>query len=255
MKINKIDKPSFLNLVYEHKDLFMSKINNSEIFVVKNFFDKEFCLQLREETFNWGLLEDTSWHPFKDGCPDYHRLHDNYPNAYVKQKFHGFYRHNYINKNNRIFNVFSEIFKLKNFLAGFGDYEFMNNIPSDGILPRFNVHHYPKGGGYQAEHIDPNGPFAQIQTLIIASQYGDDYQRGGVYARKSIENQEKFYLDSYTEIGDLLVLSPAIPHGVEEIDPEIEYSPNTNNGRWVFLPLFLFSDYPNELNVKPKEIN
>jgi hypothetical protein len=254
MKINEIDKSAFLGMVYQNKDQFLSRINNSEIFIVKNFFDKEFCLQLRDETFNWGLFEGSSWHPFKDGCPDYHRLHDNYPNAYVKQKFHGFYRHNYYIKNNQIFNDFGEIFKLKNFLAGFEDYEFMNNIPSNGILPRFNVHHYPKGGGYQAEHIDPNGPFAQIQTLVIASQFGKDFHQGGVFARKGEDDDVKFYLDQFTEVGDLLVLSPAIPHGVEEIDPGLVYSPDTNNGRWVFLPLFLFSDYPNEFNVKPKEI-
>jgi hypothetical protein len=255
MKINILSKVEFLKIVYSDKKEFLNKINSSELFIVKNFYSKQYCLDLRRESFNWGNSTDPSWYPFKNECPDYHRLHDNYPNAYVKQKFHGYYRHNYFPENRKLFENFIEIFRMKNFLAGFSANEFMNNIPSDGILPRINLHHYPKGGGYQAEHIDPNGPFAQIQTLIIASQYGTDYHNGGVYARKSLEEKEKIYLDQHTEIGDLLVLSPAIPHGVEEIDPDIDYSPNSNDGRWVILPLLLFSDYPNDQNIKPKEIN
>jgi hypothetical protein len=254
MKVNIISKEEFLILVYKNKIEFLNRINFPEVFIVKKFYSENYCLQLREQTFEWGNLTEPSWHPFRNDCPDYHRFHDNYPNAHVKQKFHGYYKHNYFSKNNKLFLDFSEIFNLKNFLAGYEQNEFMKNLPSDGILPRFNVHHYPKGGGYQAEHIDPNGPFAQIQTLIIASKFGLDYQSGGVYARRNLDDKEKHFLDPYTEIGDLLVLSPAIPHGVEEIDPNEEYSPNYNNGRWVFLPLFLFSDYPNELNIKPKQI-
>ena len=146
-----------------------------------------------------------------------------------------------------------EIFELKNKLAGFQGEEFMNNIPSDGVLPRINVHHYPKGGGFQAEHIDPTGPFDQIQTLIVASSQGFDFKKGGVYLREKLEG-ENFYLDSYTQPGDMIELSPAIPHGVEPIDPELEYSPNTNYGRWMILPLFLHSDYPSGKNIKPKQV-
>ncbi len=50
---------------------------------------------LRNRAFEWGQTEEASWPPFYDNCPDYHRLYDNYPKAYVKQKFHGFYHRNY----------------------------------------------------------------------------------------------------------------------------------------------------------------
>lgn len=220
---------------------------------MKNYISANDCVNLRNDSFNWGISEEASWHKFDNDCPDYHRLHDNYPQAHVKQKFHGFYRHNYFPNNKHLFATFKELFVLKNKLAGFNDDEFFYNKPSDGVLPRINVHHYPKGGGYQAEHIDPNGPFAQIQTLIVASTFNKDFLSGGVFARKEL-NGEKFYLDSYTSIGDMIVMSPAIPHGVDSIDENESYSPNTNDGRWIILPLFLHSDYPNANNIKPKQL-
>lgn len=253
MKVNVISKSDFFKLALNSTELFFEKIKSPEAFIVKEFYPKEFILNLRNKAFIWGQTEEATWYPFYDDCPDYHRSHDNYPQAYVKQKFHGFYHHNYTKTNSEIFNQMKDIFILKNKLAGFEDEAFFNNKPSDGILPRINVHHYPLGGGYQAEHIDPAGPFAQIQTLIVASEYGKDFKKGGVYAREK-EGAEKFYLDQHTAIGDLLVISPAIPHGVEAIDPEQNYSPNTNNGRWMILPLFLYSDYPNEKNIKPKQV-
>ena len=198
-------------------------------------------------------MEEPSWHKFIDDCPDYHRLHDNYPKAHVKQKFYGFYKHNYLKKNKLLFNQFREIFVLKNKLAGFKDEEFFYNKPSDGILPRINIHHYPIGGGYQAAHIDPNGPHAQIQTLIVASIFNEDFHSGGLFTCKEL-NGEKFYLDHYTSVGDMIVMSPAIPHGVDVINETESYSPNTNNGRWIIIPLFLHSDYPGPENIKPKQL-
>jgi hypothetical protein len=253
MKVNIISKADFLNIELADKAKFLSKIQVPEVFIIKNFINSELCQKVRNDSMIWSDSEKPSWHKFDDNCPDYHRLHDNYPQAYVMQKFHGFYRHNYYKKNYLLFKAFQEIFVIKNKLAGFDEFEFLNNKPSNGILPRINVHHYPRGGGYQAEHIDPNGPFAQIQSLIVASKFGVDYKTGGVFARKNI-GSEKHYLDVYTEIGDMIVLSPAIPHGVEPIDPEVDYSPNSNDGRWIILPLFLHSDYPDKNNIKPKQI-
>lgn len=253
MNITIISKNEFLTLVYNNKEEFLFRINSPEIFIVKHFIDKEICINLRNSSFLWGNIEASSWHKFDDNCPDYHRLHDNYPKAHVKQKFHGFYRHNYFEKNQQLFNDFSEVFLIKNFLAGYQENEFMNNKPSDGTLPRINVHHYPTGGGYQAEHIDPNGPHAQIQNLIVASSFNVDYSQGGVFARANILS-EKQYIDQFTEIGDMIVMSPGIPHGVDPIDPDSFYSSHLNTGRWIILPLFLQSDVIEVNNIKPKQI-
>ena len=253
MKVNIITKNDFLDLAYKNTESFYEKINLPEVFVVKGFYDKDKVLELRQKAFEWGFNSAPSWHPCVDGCPDYHRIHDNYPKAYVKAIMHAYYRHGYYDHNDDIFNFFSEIFDLKNFLAGFKSGTFIKNIPSQFQIARVNMHNYPRGGGYQAEHIDPVSKFATIQTIVQASEYGKDFKIGGVYARKE-KDGEKFYLDSYTEVGDLMVLSPGIYHGVDPIDLDLPLNWNSNDGRWMIMPIIINSDYDFPENIKPKKV-
>jgi hypothetical protein len=166
---------------------------------------------------------------------------------------HAFYYHGWYPHNRSKFQYFAEIFALKNFLAGYPKRQFLDNIPSDGFIARINIHHYPRGGGYQAEHIDPVGKHAQIQTIVSASVFGADFDRGGVYARASAD-AEKFYLDPFIQPGDLLVMSPGIHHGVEFIDPDLPYDWKTNDGRWMIMPIIVGSDYPNPEVTKPVQV-
>jgi hypothetical protein len=253
MYLNQITKPEFVELVYSRTAEFMERINAPQAFVVKGFYDARTILEFRNVAYQTGLSSEPSWHPLHDGCPDYHRLHDNYPKAHVKQKMHAFYYHGWYSQNKAKFDFFAEIFAMKNFLAGYPENEFLPNIPSDGFVARVNIHHYPKGGGYQTEHIDPVGKHAQIQTLICASEFGKDYQKGGVYGRAT-PGGERTYLDPFMKPGDLLVMSPGIQHGVDYVDPELPYEWRSNDGRWMVLPLIVGSDYPNPEVTKPVEV-
>jgi hypothetical protein len=253
MQINVLSRPDFIDLVYRHTADFLHRIDRPEAFIVRQFYARSAILKLRNETFAAGLASEPTWHPLHDGCRDYHRLHDNYPQAHVKQKMHGFYYHAWYPHNRDKFVFFAEIFAIKNRLAGLPEDAFLTNIPSDGFVARVNFHHYPKGGGYQAEHIDPVGKHAHIQTLVAASEFGKDYHVGGVYARASWSDQ-RTYLDSLLKPGDLLVMSPGIPHGVDYIDPDLPYEWKTNDGRWMILPIIVSSDYPNPGAAKPVQV-
>ena len=253
MLVTEITRRDFIDLAYSGSSEFMERINAPEAFVVKAFYDSRQILEFRSAAFATGLTSEPSWHPLHDDCPDYHRLHDNYPKAHVKQKMHAFYYHSWYPHNKDRFDFFSDIFSMKNFLAGFPEGEFLTNIPSDGFVARVNIHHYPKGGGYQAEHIDPVGKHAQIRTLIAASEFGKDYSKGGVFAR-SASGAEKGYVDPYMKPGDMLVMSPGIHHGVDPVDPDLPYEWRTNDGRWMILPLIVGSDYPNPEVAKPVQV-
>jgi hypothetical protein len=87
---------------------------------VRAFYPRQAILELRREAFAAGLASEPGWHPLREGCPDYHRLHDNYPAAYVKQKLHAFYYPGWYPHNRGKFDFFREIYALKNFLAGHG---------------------------------------------------------------------------------------------------------------------------------------
>jgi hypothetical protein len=252
MDLHEMSKEDFLHQLYNNKESLMQLLNKPDAIVVKSFYPKQKVLSLRNSCFKRGMETDAEWHPLKEGCPDYHRLHDNYPQAYVKQKFHAFYHHGYQTKNAELFDDYKEIFEIKNFLA---DKEYsIHNSPKDRIVARINVHHYPRGGGYQMEHIDPANDFARIQTLICASEKGKDFFEGGVYGREH-EKGKKYFLDDYLKPGDLLIISPDIHHGVHPIDEEEEYSWRTNDGRWMILPLFVVSDYNWKENIKPIQVD
>ncbi len=254
MTIAILTRSEFLKLVYDTPARFMDRIHAPEAFVVRGFYDADAVLALRDRCFRWGQETGASWHPLLDECPDYHRIHDNYPKAHVKAKMHAFYQHAWYAQNAELFVDYREIFEIKNFLAGLEKDEYLDNVPSTGPIARVNLHQYPRGGGYQAEHIDPVADWAKIQTLVQASRPGVDYQSGGLYARLDAEG-EKFYVDPATGPGDLMVLSPGIRHGVEEVDPDAAYEIDKNTGRWIVMPIIVASDYPNPEVVRPRQVS
>ncbi len=213
MVLKKTNKVDFLQLVYQQTENFMAQIKAPTVFIVQQFYPRNEILQLRQQVFEKGLQSEPSWHPLFDDCPDYHRLHDNYPKAWVKSKMHATYYHGWHAHNQPMFAFFREVFAIKNYLAGMEETAHIQNIPSNGAVARVNVHHYPRGGGYQTEHLDPTSKFAKIQTIVQASQFGVDFSIGGVYGKASPEDAP-FRVDPHTEPGDLIVMSPGIQHGV-----------------------------------------
>lgn len=253
MNVVELERDAFLRLAYEQRDAFLDRIAAPEAFVVRRFFEPEEIRAWRRDVFELGLRTPPSWHPLHDGCPDYHRLHDNYPQAYVKAKMHAFYFHGFYEANAWLFEKFREIFEIKNFLAGRERGAFLRNVPSEGQVARVNFHNYPAGGGYLAEHADPASSFALIQTLVQASQWGVDFRSGGLFARER-EGAPKTYLDPLSAPGDLLVMSPAIPHGVDPIDADDEYAWQDDRGKWTIIPIIVNSDYERPDNVKPRQL-
>ncbi len=242
MKVNVLGKAEFLGLAEDGPRL-LALINEPQAFVIQGFYPHEEIFALRSRCFDRNRDSEPAFHPLIEGCPDFHRLHDNYPNAYVKSKMHSFQHHGWKEENGALFHYFREIFALKNRLVGLPAETYVNAHPSEGCVARVSLHNYPRGGGYMAEHIDPLGVHARIQTIVQASEYGHDFDSGGLFARAD-PGAEKIYFDPISNPGDLLVLSPGIPHGVDPIDPEVEYDWRVNRGRWMVVPVFLNPDYP-----------
>lgn len=253
MEVTDLTKAEFLRLIHETPQAFLERISEPEAFIVRRFYDPGEIRSWRQSVFELGQRSEPSWHPLYDGCPDYHRLHDNYPKAYVKARMHAFYFHGWYSANAGIFEYFREVFAVKNALAGHDGDAFMRRMPSEGPIARVNFHQYPRGGGWLAEHADPASSFALIQTLVQASTWNADFSSGGLYARAR-EGAEKLYLDPISSPGDLLVLSPSIPHGVEPIDPQEDYDWKLDRGKWTIIPIIVNSDYEAPDNIKPRQL-
>ena len=93
MQINVLSRPEFIDLACRDTAGFMQRIDRPQAFIVRKFYDRSAVLKLRNETLAPGLASEPIWHPLRDACPDCHRLHDNYPKSYVKQKMHGSHYH------------------------------------------------------------------------------------------------------------------------------------------------------------------
>lgn len=257
MKINTLTRPEFEEWVRSDSAGFMRRIHAPEVFVIRGYYDRDHILGLRRRVFEQGLRSEPSWHPLVEGCPDYHRVHDSYPGAHVKSRMHGFYFHGWKDENRSLFADFTDIFRLKCYLAGDLDPEaFLRQTPAQGVIARVNFQNYPRGGGGITEHVDPRSNFALIQTLVQGSEPGKDFTSGGLFARET-EGGEKHYLDFHTGPGDLMVLSPAIPHGVDDVDPGEPFDWRQNTGKWTILPILVASDHPRADGTKverPREI-
>jgi hypothetical protein len=247
-----ISRTQFLDLSYNHSVEFMASIENFETYVVKQFYPAERIRAFREFLKTVAQASEPSWHACLDGCPDYHRINDEYPKSWVKAKMHSYYFHRW-NKHRDMFADFKEIFEIKNVLAGAGKDDHFDSIPSSGVISRVVSHQYPRGGGYLAEHVDPTSPFALIQTIIQASTFGEDFFSGGLYVRHSANSKPEM-IDHVTQMGDLIVASPHIHHGVAPIDADCKVDWSRSDGRWMILPVVIRSDYNTDVSTKPRMV-
>jgi hypothetical protein len=250
--VNTIARDEFLDFAFGETDEFMRSIDANEAYVVKSFYPRDEILEFRRFAQEFAASQEPSWHPCLDGVPDYHRINDEYEKSWVKARMHSFYFHCF-NEHAHLFDRFKEIFELKNHLAGEPRDAYYDTIPSDGVISRVVSHQYPRGGGYLAEHIDPKNPFALIQTIVQASDVGTDFDEGGLYFRVD-EDSEAVLVDPHSEVGDLLVLSPGVRHGVAAIDPDEDIDWGLERGRWMILPVVIRSDYDMDPETKPKAV-
>ncbi|HYT89849.1 MAG TPA: hypothetical protein VEL76_14160 [Gemmataceae bacterium] len=230
----------------------MKSIDRFDAYIVKRFYERDRIAAFRQFLLAIFAASEPSWHPCFDGRPDYHRINDEYPKSWVKARMHSYYFHRW-NEHRDLFSDFKEIFELKNYLAQVDKDAHYDAIPSHGVISRIVSHQYPRGGGYLAEHIDPANPFALIQTIIQAADYGKDFETGGLYIRLSAESGP-ILLDPLTEMGDLVVASPAVRHGVLPIDPSSELDWRRSDGRWMILPVIIRSDYQADPATKPRMV-
>jgi hypothetical protein len=247
------NRDEFLERVYKDTDGFMDSIARNDVYIVKQFYPRDLVLGFREMLGRFAMKQEPSWHPCVDGVPDYHRINDEYPGSWVKARMHSFFFHRF-NERGDLFNLFRDIFELKNYLAGEAPDAYLDTVPSDEIISRVVSQQYPRGGGYLAEHLDPASRFAKVQTIIQASTLGEDFQTGGLYLR-SEPGADPIMVDQYSEPGDLMVLTPDAPHGVAPVDPSVELDWSRTDGRWMILPIIIRSDYNMNPETKPKPLS
>lgn len=123
--------------------------------------------------------------------------------------------------------------------------DFASNCIEDGFWTAAKILQYPQGGGFMSPHRDtPVNKVAEdaglefVQLILIMSQKGVDYERGGAYIH---ENGEPFIFEDFCKLGDIAVYNGSSIHGVQDIDPHKPLDLETFSGRVVALAA-LFKD-------------
>ena len=213
------------------------------ICIVKKYFSSSTMATI-ERKINGMMFGSETWMPLDDNCIDYRRINDEYPESFVKARTHSFLIHFFNGMNKELLEATMDLWKLKLAWAGITKYadikSKLNCKPSDGYIPRVVSHLYPSGGGYLAPHTDPFNPSNPIQTLVVGSKKGDNFQSGGLFVNV---NGKDICIDEFCDRGDVVIFDQSFTHEVRPVDPEKSVDWHSLNGRLQHVFLFARSDY------------
>ena len=133
--------------------------------------------------------------------------------------------------------IFRKLARFRNQIYNL-DSEFTLSGIENGMWSANRIQHYPRGGGFMAEHVDVGTANvaremdlqSYIQILLLMSEKGKDFNTGGAYINL---DGERFFYESECKIGDVMIYDGRVNHGVEEIDYLENFEMNTLNGRIV----------------------
>lgn len=219
----------------------LAHLASDGVFIVKKYWSKSQVLEFREYIKSFAKRVEPKWYPIDDDSPSYHRINDEYPGSYVKTRSHQFNFHLWQEDASSVFSRFRELFEIRAKWSKQSNLDFVTRKPSDGFGTRVTVNHYPRGGGYLAEHTDPVNPFNLFQTLIKGSERGKDYNTGALQVRAASKEQS-VSVDVPWEIGDLIIFDPSrIIHGVTSIDSDETLDWILDHGRYTFAAVSSYS--------------
>lgn len=251
-------KPNYVrNVKVMTFDAFESKVVNADAdsalqlaeslyagdcYILKQAYSPALMTTVKKNAIDFAERHESQFHKMFDGAPNFHRLIDAkssklYQSDSRRHIFHFF------SWNNDDLGVINDIYarwQIFKLLSGRAKDAYEKSIPSDGVIDRFHVYHYPTGGGSLTTHLDPT----RNQKTIVAgmmSKRGKDYQKGGIYVMKDATTAVD--CEPYLDPGDILICYPSVFHGVAPVDADCDFAWDHDQGRW-FLGLYsVDSDY------------
>lgn len=234
-----LKSPEFAEYPKEKIEEIRKDIANGNVVILKDFFSKKSLIELREAIFKLFCDSNFSNPELNHNTLNFIRRDENPAKSAVKRTKQ-FYVSFYWNK--PLFGErekFLSLTHLRGKIARLPLGYTVNGIEQDGYLTYPNITHYPIGGGMLNKHTDP--PNKQFCTIMAAmSERGRDFKNGGIYF---YNNDKKVDLESHLSIGDVYLMNPSIPHGVDKIydlkESNSEINWELNKGRWILFPALI----------------
>ena len=111
--------------------------------------------------------------------------------------------------------------------------KYLGVAPEDDCTSRVAFQFYPKSIGGLNKHRDPVDYHQLCVPIMIMSEKGKDFHKGGVFVEGA--NGEHILLDDISEPGDVVYFNAQVAHGVERIDPDKAEDWLSFEGRWMML--------------------
>lgn len=210
---------------------FVRSAYGGDVYIFTNAYAPSVLAELKEASFRWATTQTAQEPPLVNGVSNYRSRRDwhaeekgGYSSTYDMLHF---YRWN--SDPLGVFSLLGEQYRLLRAISGFAPDDVAKNLPSDGIVDRVEISHYPTGVGGIAFHSDPL--MAQkFQLTLTLTEFGKDYKRGG-FAVGS-KDGKIVQLEPQAPIGSMFGFLPSICHGVEVIDPDLPTDWDGPTGRW-----------------------
>ena len=221
------------------KDFIHDLYVNKTVYILKSAIPKT-IKQIVFKILNDSFQEDPSFHKMEDGCPNFHRIID----QTIAKKYsvysikHSFYLYHWNLKNNldqkKLFDEIYSHWRIIKYLGGNDPHAYEKNIPSDGVVDRIQIVHYPSGAGELRSHSDPIKN-QNIITGVMLTKKGEEFNSGGNYFVDDQGNENN--IEDKLDVGDSATFYGTLEHGVGVIDPNAKLDWSSKSGRW-FLSMF-----------------
>lgn len=210
-------------------------ITNQQVVVLKRAFDPKMLKVIRAAVFQKMMTTEVSNPEIRENSPNFFRIDDNPEKSAVKrikQLFCSFYWNDDVAGETQLMRAMS---RFRNIIAELDVHYTLEGIEDDGYMTYANISHYPVGSGMLNKHQDP--PNKQFSVIIASlSEKGSDFSEGGLFIDY---HGKKVCLDDFLELGDIYLMNPQVPHGVDPIDPASVTQWRSEKGRWILFPALI----------------
>lgn len=201
----------------EEASKLVNSIYSGDAYILKNAISIELVEEIKDKIAEWNKTKEDKYRRMLDGVSSYRftNLGERKPEDGYTEVMHSsvFFRWD---DTLGLFKHFEKIWDAFKTLSGRSPEAFKKNIPSDGIVDRITLMHYPLNYGKITRHYDS----PKTQKLLLGgifSQIGEDYDWGenGFYLVD--KKGRKCFLENFSKKGDLICAYPAMYHGVPAI--------------------------------------
>jgi hypothetical protein len=208
-------------------------LKKGTVIVLKEYSKSDLIQKIQTYLMSIGRGSLANYQSIEEGCSNFHRINRTDERSYVKGCFHQFVFFPWNQDLFDFFDIFGNVYRLRNRLSSLNENEFLGRKPDQDCIARLAFQFYPKGMGNLNRHSDPVDYHQLTVPILLMSKKGIDFHKGGLFVEDP--KGEKIFLDEVGDPGDVIFFNANMVHGVDLIDPDEKTDWLEFQGRWMLL--------------------